>query len=423
MRLVLVSTHIDQTTGYSKVSSNLVKQLATLSPKVKTFHFGFQRHPSHASLRKYPEGITSYDAAANEEPKEEGFGFNKIHEYLEMVQPNIVMIYNDPYTVSRFIDSMKHERGKSSYKLWLYIDQVYHGVAPSLMDSIRKHADRVYCFTDSWKKQFLEYGSFPEVNVLEHAVDPTVFSCLSEDTRHSIRTNIGVSKDAILFLNANRNSNRKRLDLTIGGFVRLLQRNPEKPYFLMMATNMNPQTGAFYDLQRIFLEELKSLKLDFQMYGRRLLLIDTSPPNLLSDEAVNQLYNTADIGINTSDGEGYGLCQLEHMYTGAPQLVTDVGSYRAFLNSEIAEFIPSNGRSYFAGGMPHGFWCPTFSMESIADGMESILKQLPEKRKSVSSYQFKSWATVCDSWLEDVLTQAEGPAASVSVPVTSSVPT
>jgi glycosyltransferase involved in cell wall biosynthesis len=333
------------------------------------------------------------------------------------------MIYNDPYTVSRFIDSMKHERGKSSYKLWIYLDQVYCGVAPSLMDSIRKHADRVYCFTDSWKKQFLEYGSFPEVNVLEHAVDPTVFSCLSEDTRHSIRTNIGVSKDAILFLNANRNSNRKRLDLTVGGFVRLLQRNPEKPYFLMIATNMNPQTGAFYDLQRIFLEELKSLKLDFQMYGRRLLLIDTSPPNLLSDEAINQLYNAADIGINTSDGEGYGLCQLEHMYTGAPQLVTDVGSYRAFLNSEIAEFIPSNGRSYFAGGMPHGFWCPTFSMESIADGMESILKQLPEKRKSVSSYQFKSWATVCDSWLEDVLTQAEGPVASVSVPVTSSVPT
>ena len=402
---------------------NLLGQLATLAPKVKTYHFGFQRNQSQSNIRTVPKGVISYDAAANEDPKEEGFGFNKIHEYLEMVQPNIVMIYNDPYTVSRFIDSMKHERGKSSYKLWLYIDQVYHGVAPSLMDSIRKHADRVYCFTDSWKKQFLEYGSFPEVNVLEHAVDPTVFSCLSEDTRHSIRTNIGVSKDAILFLNANRNSNRKRLDLTIGGFVRLLQRNPEKPYFLMMATNMNPQTGAFYDLQRIFLEELKSLKLDFQMYGRRLLLIDTSPPNLLSDEAVNQLYNTADIGINTSDGEGYGLCQLEHMYTGAPQLVTDVGSYRAFLNSEIAEFIPSNGRSYFAGGMPHGFWCPTFSMESIADGMESILKQLPEKRKSVSSYQFKSWATVCDSWLEDVLTQAEGPAASVSVPVTSSVPT
>jgi glycosyltransferase involved in cell wall biosynthesis len=422
MRLVLVSTHIDQTTGYSKVSFNLIKQLATLNPKVKTFHFGFQRHPSHASLRKYPEGITSYDAAANEEPKEEGFGFNKIHEYLEMVQPNIVMIYNDPYTVARFIDSMKHERGKSSYKLWLYIDQVYHGVAPSLMDTIRAHADRVYCFTPLWKKQFLEYGSFPDVRVLEHAVDPTVFSYLSEDARQSIRTNIGLPKDGTLFLNANRNSQRKRLDLTIGGFVRLLKRNPEKPYYLMMATNINPQTGAFYDIQRIFMEELKLMNLDFQSFARRLLMIDTSPPNLLSDEAINQLYNVAEIGINTSDGEGFGLCQLEHMYTGSPQVVTDVGSYQTFLNSEVAEFIPSNGRSYHAGGMPHGFWSPTFSMESVADGMESILKQLPEKKKAVSAYQFKSWATVCDSFLEDVLTQAEGPATSVSVPVTSSVP-
>jgi glycosyltransferase involved in cell wall biosynthesis len=400
----------------------LIKQLATLNPKVKTFHFGFQRHPSHASLRKYPEGITSYDAAANEEPKEEGFGFNKIHEYLEMVQPNIVMIYNDPYTVARFIDSMKHERGKSSYKLWLYIDQVYHGVAPSLMDTIRAHADRVYCFTPLWKKQFLEYGSFPDVRVLEHAVDPTVFSYLSEDARQSIRTNIGLPKDGTLFLNANRNSQRKRLDLTIGGFVRLLKRNPEKPYYLMMATNINPQTGAFYDIQRIFMEELKLMNLDFQSFARRLLMIDTSPPNLLSDEAINQLYNVAEIGINTSDGEGFGLCQLEHMYTGSPQVVTDVGSYQTFLNSEVAEFIPSNGRSYHAGGMPHGFWSPTFSMESVADGMESILKQLPEKKKAVSAYQFKSWATVCDSFLEDVLTQAEGPATSVSVPVTSSVP-
>jgi glycosyltransferase involved in cell wall biosynthesis len=296
-------------------------------------------------------------------------------------------------------------------------------VAPSLMDTIRAHADRVYCFTPLWKKQFLEYGSFPDVRVLEHAVDPTVFSYLSEDARQSIRTNIGLPKDGTLFLNANRNSQRKRLDLTIGGFVRLLKRNPEKPYYLMMATNINPQTGAFYDIQRIFMEELKLMNLDFQSFARRLLMIDTSPPNLLSDEAINQLYNVAEIGINTSDGEGFGLCQLEHLYTGSPQVVTDVGSYQTFLNSEVAEFIPSNGRSYHAGGMPHGFWSPTFSMESVADGMESILKQLPEKKKAVSAYQFKSWATVCDSFLEDVLTQAEGPATSVSVPVTSSVPT
>lgn len=418
MRFLLVSTHVDQTTGYSKVSHNLLKQISTLSPKVKTFHFGFQRHPGRTSVRKVPEGVITYDAAANEDPKEEGFGFNKIHEYVEMVGPDVVMIYNDPLIVMRFIESMKHERGKSSYKLWIYLDQVYEGIAQPLIETIRDHSDRIYCFSELWKKKFLDYGPFPDVRVLEHAVDPTVFSCMASASVASVRTNLNVPSDAILFLNANRNSQRKRLDLTIGGFARLLARNPTKPYHLLILTNASPQSGAFYDLQRIFIEELKGQGLDVQTHVRKLLLIDSSPPNLMSDEAINQIYNASDIGVNTSDGEGFGLCQLEHMYTGAPQVVTDVGTYSSFLNSNVAEFIPKQGRTYFAGSMPHGLWAPTFSMESVADGMEKSIETLEDKRKAVSKYTFKSWSTVCDSWLEDILT-CEAPESSVSVQVLS----
>ena len=423
MRFLLVSTHIDQITGYSKVSYNMVNQLATLAPKVKTFHFGFQRHIGRSSFRKYPAGITSYDAAANEDPKEEGFGYNKLGEYIEMVQPDVVMIYNDPYTISKFIDAIKHEQGKSTYKLWLYLDQVYTGVAAPLIEIIQKHADRIYCFTDIWKSKFLEYGPFPDVRILEHAVDPTTYTCMSEDARKVIRqTNLALPTDAIVILNANRNSQRKRMDLTVSGFVGLLKRHPAKPYYLIIASNLQPQTGAHYDIQRIYLEELKENGMDFQQFGRRILMIDTSPPNLLTDEAINQLYNAADIGINTSDGEGFGLCQLEHMYVGAPQIVTDVGSYRTFLDSSNAEFIPPNGKYYFPGGMPHGFSSPTFAPSDVTTAMESMILTLPEKRAKIREYQFKSWATICDGFLEDLITQAEGPVASVSVPVMSSVP-
>jgi len=424
MRFLLVSTHIDQITGYSKVSYNLVNQLATLSPKVKTFHFGFQRHITRSNLRKYPAGITSYDAAANEDPKEEGFGYNKLAEYIETVQPDVVMIYNDPYTITKFIEAMKHERGKSDYKLWLYLDQVYTGIAAPLIEIVQKHADRIYCFTDIWKTKFLEYGPFSDVRILEHAVDPTTYTSMSEEGRKPIRqTNLSLPADAVVMLNANRNSQRKRIDLTVSGFVGLLKKQPTKPYYLIIATNLQPQTGAHYDIQRIYLEELKDNGMDFQHFGRRILMIDTSPPNVWSDEAINQLYNAADIGINTSDGEGFGLCQLEHMYVGAPQIVTDVGSYRTFLDASTAEFIPSSGKYYFPGGMPHGFSAPTFAPSDVTAAMESMIEKLPSKKESVRAYQFKSWATICDGFLEDVLTQAEGPAASVSVPVTSSVPT
>jgi glycosyltransferase involved in cell wall biosynthesis len=424
MRFLLVSTHIDQITGYSKVSYNLVNQLATLSPKVKTFHFGFQRHITRSNLRKYPAGITSYDAAANEDPKEEGFGYNKLAEYIETVQPDVVMIYNDPYTITKFIEAMKHERGKSDYKLWLYLDQVYTGIAAPLIEIVQKHADRIYCFTDIWKTKFLEYGPFSDVRILEHAVDPTTYTSMSEEGRKPIRqTNLSLPADAVVMLNANRNSQRKRIDLTVSGFVGLLKKQPTKPYYLIIATNLQPQTGAHYDIQRIYLEELKDNGMDFQHFGRRILMIDTSPPNVWSDEAINQLYNAADIGINTSDGEGFGLCQLEHMYVGAPQIVTDVGSYRTFLDASTAEFIPSSGKYYFPGGMPHGFSAPTFAPSDVTAAMESMIEKLPSKKESVRAYQFKSWATICDGFLEDVLTQAEGPAASVSVPVISAVPT
>jgi glycosyltransferase involved in cell wall biosynthesis len=230
---------------------------------------------------------------------------------------------------------------------------------------------------------------------------------------------MGVPQDAVLFLNANRNSQRKRLDLTVAGFVGLLKKNPTKPYFLIIASNLNPQTGAYYDVQRIFMEELKENGLDFQSFGRRLLLIDTSPPNVWTDEGINQLYNVADVGINTSDGEGYGLCQLEHMYTGAPQIVTDVGAYRDFLNDSVATFIPANGKFYFAGGMPHGFSCPTFSSNDVTAAMESMTSTLGQRRTAVQHYNYPSWSRVCDEWLEDILREAEGQVASVSVPVTS----
>jgi len=404
MRFVLVSTHTDQTTGYAKVSYNLLRQLATLAPKVKTYHFGFQRHPNRPGFRKTPEGISQYDAAANEEPKEEGFGINKIHEFLEMVGPDVVMIYNDPLIVYRFIESMKFERGKSPYKLWVYLDQVYHGIAMPLMDKIAEQADRVFAFSDSWKTVLeKEYTGFSRVNVLEHAVDPTMFSAMSRGDRSNIRTNMNVPQDAIVYLNMNRNSQRKRLDLTVQGFVRLLKRETDKPYYLIVASNLSAQGGAYYDMSRIYAQELAKAGLNLQAYAARLMLIDTAPPNVLADEGINQLYNVADIGINTSDGEGFGLCQLEHMYVGAPQVVTDVGAYRDFLNESVAAFVPSEFDIYFAGGMPLGGHVPVFHPEKVADAMEQVVQSLPEKREAIKNYPFKSWSRVCDSLLEDLI--------------------
>jgi hypothetical protein len=401
MRFVLISTHIDQTTGYSKVVYNLLGQLATLAPEVKTYHFGFQRHPSHSSIRTVPKGVISYDAAANEDPKEDGFGFNKIHEYLEMVNPDVVMIYNDPLIIHKFIESMKFDKEKSPYKLWLYVDQVYEGIVSPLIESMNKNAHRIYCFTPYWKDIYAKYAAFPDIRVLENAVDTSFFSKIPEGNRSSIRSSMGLPSNAVLMINVNRNSHRKRHDLSVMGFTELITRDPSKPYYYMVVTGLNAQQGAYYDINRIFTMEIQRRGLNPSDYAKRLMLVDTSA-KALPDSAINELYNAADIGVNTSDGEGFGLCQIEHLYTGAPQLVTDIGTYRSFMDETVAGFVKPKDRTYFAGTMPLGSWAPNFSYVEIADTMEKMIENLPSLKKAAANYKFKSWKEVSASWLEDV---------------------
>jgi glycosyltransferase involved in cell wall biosynthesis len=401
MRFVLVSTHVDQTTGYSKVVFNLLKQLSTLAPKVKTYHFGFQRHPSNSNLRKVPSGIVAYDAAANEDPKEEGFGFNKIHEYLEMVNPDVVMIYNDPLIIHRFIEAMKFKKGESSYKLWLYVDQVYEGIAPPLIETMNKNADRIYCFTQYWADVYAKYGSFPEIRILENAVDKTLFTKMDPSARTMIRKSMGIDSESILIVNANRNTQRKRHDLAIMGFVDLLRRNPTKPYYMMIVTGLNPQHGSYYDAGRIFQTELARQGMNKDDYMKRLMLVDTSKTPL-PDTAINEIYNAADLGINLSDGEGFGLCQIEHLYTGAPQIVTDIGTYRSFMDEKVCTFIPPTDHTYFSGAMPLGLWAPTFDYKKVADAMYSAINSLDQMKSEARNFSFKTWDEVCASWLEDV---------------------
>ena len=397
---------MDQTTGYSKVVFNLLKQLSTLAPKVKTYHFGFQRHPSNSNMRKVPSGIVAYDAAANEDPKEEGFGFNKIHEYLEMVNPDVVMIYNDPLIIHRFIEAMKFKKGESSYKLWLYVDQVYEGIAPPLIESMNKNADRIYCFTQYWADVYAKYGSFPDIRVLENAVDKTLFTKMDPSARSMIRKSMGVDPESILIVNANRNTQRKRHDLAIMGFVELIRKNPTKPYYMMIVTGLNPQHGSYYDAGRIYQTELTRQGFNKDDYMKRLMLVDTSKTPL-PDTSINEIYNAADLGINLSDGEGFGLCQIEHLYTGAPQIVTDIGTYRSFMDEKVCTFIPPTDRTYFSGAMPLGLWCPTFDYKQVASAMESAINSLDDMKSSARNFAFKTWDEVCASWLEDIKSESE----------------
>jgi glycosyltransferase involved in cell wall biosynthesis len=454
MRFCLVSTHTDQTIGYSKIATNLLKQLSIraaeneVKDKVKIFHFGFQRHAARANIKRVPNGVVSYDASANEDPKEEGFGYNKFKEYLEMVQPDVVMIYNDILTISKFLDAMMadpkadpkekdppqmyNQSLKPNFKIWLYLDVMYQGMHPMLLRKVFQITDRIYVFSKSAMTQMkayddkILYGTLPEIVVMEHAVDPEVFHVV-RDTKLINRRQLGVPSDAILFLNCNRNSQRKRLDLSIMAFAQLLKKlqdsknnnkNVPEVYFAFATGGVAAKPGntPFYDIPRMYFEEMKKLGYNETevAWKKRLVLIDTSV-NVITDEGINELYNLCDIGVNTSTGEGFGLCTFEHMVSsGAAQIVTDTGCYSEYLSvdknadnsADLALIVKKSGHGYFdVTQAAFGFEFPVFNLDDIVNAYEDCVLNLEKwkKRSEGVKNNLKSWEEATSGLWADIL--------------------
>ena len=105
-KVLLVGTHIQQFTGYSKVTYNIVKYLAK-KPDVELHHYGFQRAKTAIpDYRLYPSNVNSFDAAAMEQPFEQGFGYKRLPEVIKQVQPDVLIIYNDSLVVCKFLEEI-----------------------------------------------------------------------------------------------------------------------------------------------------------------------------------------------------------------------------------------------------------------------------------------------------------------------------
>lgn len=80
------------------------------------------------------------------------------------------------------------------------------------------------------------------------------------------------------------------------------------------------------------------------MFGNRLMI--TSKDNAYKDEDINMLYNAADVGISCAEGEGFGLCAIEQMATGVPQIVPEIGGYTEYCTADNALLVKPKTRYY-----------------------------------------------------------------------------
>ena len=327
LKFLLVSTHVQQFTGYSKVSHGILEQLAK-NPNLDLTHFGFQRHPqTPPGFRDYPSNVAVIDAATLENPPQQGFGYGHLVDVIRKKQPHVIMIYNDMAVVTRFLEEIRKSGIPRTFKIWVYCDQVYDCQLQGMIDVLNRDADRVFTFTSYWKKQLKEQGITRPLNILGHGFDPRVFYTVP---RELARKSLKLPDEPFVIMSLNRNQPRKRYDLIIMAFVELLVKYPNKAILLLCICDKGEKGGWW--LFEIFVRELKKRGVPIEQFGNRLMI--SSQDMVFKDEDINVLYNIADVGISAAEGEGWGLCTFEQMGVGIPQIVPDIGGYKEFCTAQ-----------------------------------------------------------------------------------------
>jgi glycosyltransferase involved in cell wall biosynthesis len=200
-------------------------------------------------------------------------------------------------------------------------------------------AERIFTFTPYWKKVLKDQGVTRPMDVILHGFDSDVYKNLP---KAEVRKMLKIPEEAFVILNLNRNQPRKRYDILIMAFTELIVKYPTKPLFLMCICDKGEKGGWW--LFELFHRELKLRGVGVEQYGNRLLI--SSQDMVFKDEDINVFYNLADVGVNSADGEGWGLCNFEQMGLGIPQVVPNLGGFKEFCRPDNSVLVDAKIRYY-----------------------------------------------------------------------------
>jgi glycosyltransferase involved in cell wall biosynthesis len=326
VRVLFFVTSYHSTNGYSYVGYEIAKQLSKRTD-IKLTIYGFQRfHTLRDHRTDYPENVYEYDAFANENPKQHGFGFGQVKDFVTMNKPDVVIVYND-MLVLRGVISQLLEVPNRNFKIIAYIDQVYLCQKREYIEYINQTCDVAMMFTDFWEKNIMKQGIRLPSCFLPHGFSKMAHYSIPKKLA---RKYYNLSMDDFIVMNLNRNQPRKRWDTCMQAMALVVSKMPDSKIKLLISAQMN---GA-WNLLEVYERELKKYGISLEEGMKHLIIMDN--PQNTNDDNILFMYNVADVGINTCDGEGFGLCNFQQAAIGIPQIISHVGGFLDFFDETNA---------------------------------------------------------------------------------------
>ena len=287
--------------GFSKITESVLDRLPKDEYDISVFGINYSGEPHEHPYKVWPAKFRG-----------DPLGTANLGRFVEQLKPDVLFLFNDLWTVINYKRSL--EKLPNTFRVMTYFPVDADGYNDEWIASL-KSFDRVIVYTQFAKKVLRDAGFRAEIIVIPHGINRSDFYPI--DQVEARETLSGLNRGDFIVFNANRNQMRKRIDLTIKGFCKFTRKKPETRLYLHMG-----MTDVGWDILSLMRRECMSRGIDA---STRLVITnpEMSPTNAVSLEHMNIIYNTANVGINTSLGEGWGLCNFEQAACRVPQIVPD----------------------------------------------------------------------------------------------------
>ncbi len=267
-------------TGFASVTHNLVNSLhPRWDISILGINYYGDPHPIQKKAEIWaPTGIMQGDV----------YGYNRVKTLLTNINPDAVLVINDPWIASEYTATWKDTPGLK----FVYTPVDATNIKPMFVDSINKGYDHVIAYTQFGADELKRAGLKLPSSVIPHGVDKRTYFPLD---KAKTRTDLGIDPNWFVVQVVDRNQIRKRIDLALYYFAQWVTIT-DKPIDVKLHYH-----GALMDEGWDIAQLGKELGIDDRLiFSHRQL----SPAHGFPLEAMKLVYNVADIKLSTTQGEG-----------------------------------------------------------------------------------------------------------------------
>lgn len=312
-KILIVSDDIRVPTGVSIMTKTIIEKT---SDRFEWVQYGALKiHPNDKDVSLF-EGIKIYGA--------ERFGNEKMFRVcIEKENPDAVLFFTDPRQFTHLFQTEYDIRKKIP---WMYYTIWDNEPAPHFNKPFYESCDGIFCISRLTEEVVTEVlGVMSENKVLKyipHGVDQNIFVPMDRNEPNFQKKVLKIFdfdpfEYDFVVLWSNKNMDRKKPQDAMLAFDRFMIDSDLDDKNALMIMNTNPISDSGGDLYQFKYDHLKNPhNIKFVQNGT---IVGSDLP---------YLYNIADVLINNSDNEGWGLAVTEAKMCGIPVIATNIGGIK-----------------------------------------------------------------------------------------------